>query len=128
MLLVEEACDAVAFIKSLVAPTAAIDFFVLCNFTASSSNSAAFVPPSTSLPTEPTSPPLPPQFTGPPIPPRPQHPPEVEPEHPLHPPKPGLRSTIKYLSTAETLTRPLQKKPPQHPKSPKPPKPSKPHP
>ncbi|VVA13767.1 PREDICTED: uncharacterized protein [Prunus dulcis] len=147
-----EACDAVAFIKSLVAPTAAIDLFVLCNFTASSSNSAAFVPPSTSLPNQPTGPPLPPQFTGPLIPPQPtlapiavvaspsqipidsfyvelnamgykfvepEHPPEVEPEHTLHPPKPGLRSTIKYLSTAKTLTQPLQKKPPQHPKSPK---------
>ncbi|KAH0991489.1 hypothetical protein GBA52_002972 [Prunus armeniaca] len=49
-----EACDAVAFIKSPVAAAAAIDFFVLCTFTASSSDYAAFVPPSTPLPPQPT--------------------------------------------------------------------------
>ncbi|CAL8094270.1 unnamed protein product [Prunus armeniaca] len=49
-----EACDAVAFIKSPVAAAAAIDFFVLCTFTASSFDSAAFVPPSTPLPPQPT--------------------------------------------------------------------------
>ncbi|CAB4264552.1 unnamed protein product [Prunus armeniaca] len=54
MLLVKEACDAVAFIKSPVAAAAAIDFFVLCTFTASSFDSAAFVPPSTPLPPQPT--------------------------------------------------------------------------
>ncbi|CAB4267105.1 unnamed protein product [Prunus armeniaca] len=49
-----EVCDAVAFIKSPVAPVAAIVFFVLCTFMGSSSDSAAFVPPSIRLPPQPT--------------------------------------------------------------------------
>ncbi|KAH0991488.1 hypothetical protein GBA52_002971 [Prunus armeniaca] len=113
MLLVKEVCDAIAFIESPVTPVAAIDFFVLCIFMASSSDSAASVPPSTPQPTGHL---LPPQSTGPPLPSQPtfaptavaasppqilinsfyaelnakaykfaepEHPLEAEPEHPL---------------------------------------------
>ncbi|CAL8094274.1 unnamed protein product [Prunus armeniaca] len=85
MLLVKELCDAIAFIENPVTPVAAIDFFVLCIFMASSSDSAASVPPSTPQPTDHL---LPPQSTGPPLPSQPTfaptaHPLEAEPEHPL---------------------------------------------
>ncbi|CAB4295167.1 unnamed protein product [Prunus armeniaca] len=65
MLLVKEVCDAIAFIESPATPVAAIDFFVLCIFMASSSDSAASVPPSTPQPTGHL---LPPQSTGPSLP------------------------------------------------------------
>ncbi|CAB4295166.1 unnamed protein product [Prunus armeniaca] len=128
MLLVNEACDAVAFIKSPVTPAAAIDFFVLCTFTASSSDSAAFVPPSTPLPSQPTLTPTAMAAS----PPRIlidsfyaelnangykfaelEHPPEAKPEHPpkvaAAPSKAGAAINLKILIKGKDLNTAIAK-------------------
>ncbi|CAB4295165.1 unnamed protein product [Prunus armeniaca] len=122
------ACDAVAFIKSPVTPAAAIDFFVLCTFTASSSDSAAFVPPSTPLPSQPTLTPTAMAAS----PPRIlidsfyaelnangykfaelEHPPEAKPEHPpkvaAAPSKAGAAINLKILIKGKDLNTAIAK-------------------